>query len=191
MMNELECVSSGSDPEISLSWLDRPADELVEEPRPLEGERFGKYLLVGELGVGGMAEVFLAVNHGVEGFLKVVTLKRVLPRLTAAPRFTQMFAGEARLAAWSAIKVFHSFKHLDDAVDALTRFGDAMVIANQRYRWTPSAGRAMPARRADQPELKPMHVSNSKGLPETIELPPDIEHPGSVIQVGVPGLLIS
>src|SRR4026208_1865528 len=63
------------------------------------GERFGKYLLVGEIAVGGMAEVFLAVHKGVEGFIKAVVIKRVLPHLTKNPEFTRMFIEEARLAA--------------------------------------------------------------------------------------------
>ncbi|MCE9580197.1 MAG: serine/threonine protein kinase, partial [Deltaproteobacteria bacterium] len=65
----------------------------------IDGERFGKYLLVGELGFGGMAEVFLAVQRGLEGFVKVVTLKRVLPHLSRSPEFVRMFIDEARLAA--------------------------------------------------------------------------------------------
>jgi serine/threonine protein kinase len=63
----------------------------------LRGERFGKYLLVGELAIGGMAEVFLAVQLGPEGFVKVVVLKRALPHLSAAPEFVRMFVNEARL----------------------------------------------------------------------------------------------
>jgi serine/threonine protein kinase len=63
------------------------------------GERFGKYLLVAEIAVGGMAEIFLAVHKGVEGFIKVVVIKRVLPHLTNNPDFTRMFIEEARLEA--------------------------------------------------------------------------------------------
>ena len=65
----------------------------------LIGERFGSYLLVGELAVGGMAELFVAVQKGLEGFVKVVVLKRVLPHLTTNDQFTRMFVDEARLAA--------------------------------------------------------------------------------------------
>ena len=35
------------------------------------GERFGKYVLVGEIAVGGMAEVFLGVKKGLEGWKAV------------------------------------------------------------------------------------------------------------------------
>ena len=98
-MKELELAKTDpSDPEISLSALERMAEEPIDESKPLVGEEFGKYVLVGELGVGGMAEVFLAIQHGLQGFLKVVTLKRVLPHL-ASPDFISMFIDEARLAA--------------------------------------------------------------------------------------------
>ena len=63
------------------------------------GERFGKYLIVGELAVGGMAEVFLGVHRGLEGFQKSVVIKRVLPAFTTNASFVQMFVGEARIAA--------------------------------------------------------------------------------------------
>lgn len=98
-MKELELAQTDpSDPEISLSALERMAEEPIDESKPLVGEEFGKYVLVGELGIGGMAEVFLAIQHGLQGFLKVVTLKRVLPHL-ASPDFINMFIDEARLAA--------------------------------------------------------------------------------------------
>ena len=74
-------------------------DEPAGDPQPLVGERFGKYLLVGELATGGMAEIFLAVRTGLEGVLKVVALKRVLPHLSSSPEFTQMFIDEARIVA--------------------------------------------------------------------------------------------
>lgn len=98
-MKDLELAKAEpSDPEISLSALERMAEEPIDESKPLVGEQFGKYVLVGELGIGGMAEVFLAIQHGLQGFLKVVTLKRVLPHL-ASPDFISMFIDEARLAA--------------------------------------------------------------------------------------------
>ncbi|MBX3160478.1 MAG: serine/threonine protein kinase [Deltaproteobacteria bacterium] len=66
---------------------------------PLVGERFGKYLIVGEVAVGGMAELFLGVHRGLEGFTKVVVLKRVLPQFNTNADFVRMFVDEARLAA--------------------------------------------------------------------------------------------
>ncbi len=89
-----------SDPEISIAALsDEPPAAGPEPTEPLIGERFGDYLLIGELAVGGMAEVFLAVHRGLEGFQKVVVIKRVLPAFSDNPSFVQMFVDEARLAA--------------------------------------------------------------------------------------------
>jgi serine/threonine protein kinase len=63
------------------------------------GIRFGQYVLLRRLARGGMAEVFLAQQHGFEGFDRRVAVKRILPHLADAPDFIQMFLGEAKLAA--------------------------------------------------------------------------------------------
>jgi len=97
-MKELATSDDASDPEISLTALEKLAEEPTEDHRPIVGEQFGKYVLIGEIGVGGMAEVFLAIQTGLQGFLKVVTLKRVLPHL-ASHDFITMFIDEARIAA--------------------------------------------------------------------------------------------
>lgn len=65
----------------------------------MEGDCLGRYRLVRRLATGGMAEVFLAVAEGPEGFRKVVVVKRVLPHFSEDPRFVEMFLDEARLAA--------------------------------------------------------------------------------------------
>jgi len=94
MPNEFDSDTT-SDPEISVAVLHpEPAED-----GPLVGERFGKYLLVGELATGGMAQIFVAVHQGLEGFNRVVAVKRVLPNLTGSSEFVQMFLDEARLAA--------------------------------------------------------------------------------------------
>src|SRR6185503_19929614 len=85
-----------SEPEISIGSMITRQEEFKGN---IVGERFGKYLLVGEIAVGGMAEVFLAVHKGVEGFIKVVVIKRVLPHLMSNTDFIRMFVDEARLEA--------------------------------------------------------------------------------------------
>src|SRR6185369_11515341 len=62
-------------------------------------ETFGSYTLLEQIGVGGMAEVFLARHAGVEGFEKEVVIKRIRPHLSATDAFVTMFLGEAKLAA--------------------------------------------------------------------------------------------
>ena len=60
---------------------------------------FGKYLLLKQIAVGGMAEVYLARQNGPAGFAKECVIKRILPALAADPQFVEMFLDEARIAA--------------------------------------------------------------------------------------------
>ncbi len=62
-------------------------------------ERFGEYELVRRLGVGGMAETFLAIRRGHAGFEQRVCLKRILATFRNDPEYIQMFLREARLSA--------------------------------------------------------------------------------------------
>jgi hypothetical protein len=64
-----------------------------------EGVGFGNYRLLRRLARGGMAEVFLARQQGVEGFERRVAIKRILPHLSDSTEFRTMFLDEARLAA--------------------------------------------------------------------------------------------
>ena len=59
----------------------------------------GKYLLKERLGVGGMAEVWLAELKGPQGFSRQLVIKRILPHLADDDNFITMFEDEARLAA--------------------------------------------------------------------------------------------
>src|SRR5262249_53478889 len=62
----------------------------------------GDYRLIATLGRGGMAEVFLAVRSGMEGFHKLVVIKRLRTDLLAQPqgaKFRALLLDEARLAA--------------------------------------------------------------------------------------------
>src|SRR5688500_12097154 len=51
------------------------------------------------IGKGGMAEVYRAVAHGLEGFQRVFVIKRILRDKSAAPEFVDMFVNEARISA--------------------------------------------------------------------------------------------
>ncbi len=61
--------------------------------------QFGKYLLVHRVGIGGMAELFLAKQTGLKGFEKVLAIKKILPHLTQDSEFVSMFVNEGKLAA--------------------------------------------------------------------------------------------
>ncbi len=64
----------------------------------MTGGSFGRYRLLERLGQGGMAEVFKAKSFGVEGFEKVLVIKRILPELARSQEFVDMFIHEAKLA---------------------------------------------------------------------------------------------
>jgi hypothetical protein len=58
-----------------------------------------KYRLVGALGHGGMADVYLAVADGPQGFRKLCVLKLLKDNMSEDEEFRAMFLDEARLAA--------------------------------------------------------------------------------------------
>ncbi|HEY2745247.1 MAG TPA: serine/threonine-protein kinase [Polyangia bacterium] len=66
----------------------------MEEPR-----RLGRYEILRPLARGGMAELFLARATGIQGFEKLVVLKRILPEMARDAEYMEMFLEEARLAA--------------------------------------------------------------------------------------------
>lgn len=59
----------------------------------------GRYEILGELAVGGMAEILLARRVGPSGFERPVVIKRILPHLSRLESFVSMFLDEARIAA--------------------------------------------------------------------------------------------
>ena len=59
---------------------------------------FGKYYLLERINVGGMAEVFRAKAYGVEGFERLLAVKRILPQIAADEEFIEMFIDEAKIA---------------------------------------------------------------------------------------------
>ena len=61
--------------------------------------RFGRYLLLKRIAVGGMAEIYRALAFGTEGFKKLVAIKRILPHLSKSTEYKAMFSEEAKLVA--------------------------------------------------------------------------------------------
>ena len=88
---------------------------------------FGKYLLLDRLAVGGMAEVYTAKSFGIEGFEKIIAIKRILPTMAEDEDFIAMFIDEAKIAG-----------HLTHAniapIYELGKIGDSHYIAME-YIW--------------------------------------------------------
>jgi serine/threonine-protein kinase len=62
-------------------------------------QSFGRYRIRGVLGEGGMGRLYVAEQTGIEGFAKIVALKRILPHLADSAPFRTLFLNEARVAA--------------------------------------------------------------------------------------------
>jgi serine/threonine protein kinase len=60
--------------------------------------RHGRYTIIRKIAEGGMAEIFLAKQHGSEGFEKLVILKRILTAFYADEQFRNMLIDEAHIS---------------------------------------------------------------------------------------------
>src|SRR6188508_2535209 len=69
------------------------------EADPYRGTTIGRYQVLSQLSVGGMAELFLGFTAGPGGFRKYVALKRILPDVRSNEAFRRMFLDEARITA--------------------------------------------------------------------------------------------
>ncbi len=83
---------------------------------------FGKYYLLEPINKGGMAEVFKAKEFGVEGFSRLLAIKRILPDVSCDDSFVTMFIDEARLTV--------QLQHVNiTQVYELGKFEDSYYIA--------------------------------------------------------------
>lgn len=73
--------------------------EAVEEGVDCELHTRGRYQICMELASGGMGTVYLALYRGVDGFERVVALKRMHPELARQKHFVEMFFDEAQALA--------------------------------------------------------------------------------------------
>jgi serine/threonine protein kinase len=62
-------------------------------------EPFGRYFLFDRMAVGGMAEIFRAVQLNDGGFQRIVVIKRIMAHLNAEQQFIDMFLNEARITS--------------------------------------------------------------------------------------------
>ncbi|MEA2701061.1 MAG: eukaryotic-like serine/threonine-protein kinase [Myxococcales bacterium] len=61
-------------------------------------EKLGRYELLGRLGAGGMAEVFVARCGDLPGMQSLLAVKRILPHLADDDRFVALFRREAQIS---------------------------------------------------------------------------------------------
>ena len=64
---------------------------------PRSAQRMAYHLLE-RVSVGGMAEVFKAIEYGADGFEREVAVKRILPHVAEDEEFITMFKDEAHIA---------------------------------------------------------------------------------------------
>ncbi|MBC8131708.1 MAG: serine/threonine protein kinase [Deltaproteobacteria bacterium] len=76
-----------------------PSSLSVPDSQVVAGQSIGKYRIVRNVGIGGMAQVFLASRDGPEGFAKPYVIKRILPQYAQDEQFARMFVTEAKVAA--------------------------------------------------------------------------------------------
>ena len=85
--------------------------------------KFGKYLLLDRIAVGGMAELYRAKLIGDEGFEKLIAIKKILPHLVGEERLVKSFIDEARLAAFleheNIIRIYDFGKNNNDLFIAM------------------------------------------------------------------------
>ncbi|MBF0525066.1 MAG: protein kinase [Deltaproteobacteria bacterium] len=64
-----------------------------------EIQTYGEYYLTKKIATGGMAELYRARKISLEGFEKILAVKRILPQFCQDQEFITMFIDEAKLAA--------------------------------------------------------------------------------------------
>nr|MBA3540130.1 serine/threonine protein kinase [Deltaproteobacteria bacterium] len=93
-----------------------------------------RYQLGKQLGAGGMAEVFVGTQSGVEGFAKQVAIKRVLPGFSEQPSFVSMFIAEARIASQlshpNIVSVFDFTRDADARLFLVMEYVDGTTLSS-------------------------------------------------------------
>lgn len=118
-----------------------------EQPAPVQ---LGRYRIVRRIGIGGMAEVFLARTAGAEGIEKQLVLKRILPTYATSPKFVSMFLEEARIAArlnHPNIVQVYAFEQVEHEFLLAMEYVDGLDVA-RLLRVLRRAGQRMPPKLA-------------------------------------------
>lgn len=82
----------------------------------VQTRQLGKYVILDQLAVGGMAELFRAMITNVQGFEKLLAIKKILPHLASEEELVTAFIEEAQLAALlhhPNIVQIHDFDNLE------------------------------------------------------------------------------
>jgi hypothetical protein len=107
---------------------------------------FGHYVLVEEVGVGGMARVYKAVRAGPMGFRKEVAIKQILPQAAKDKKQIKALINEARLGGFlhhrNIVEVFE-FDQVDDLYYIAMEFVDGYNL-EQILRRIPLQGTIPP-----------------------------------------------
>jgi eukaryotic-like serine/threonine-protein kinase len=104
--------------------------------------RIGRYEVLGELAVGGMAEILLGRLTGPSGFERLVVIKRALTHLAKDPDYVTMFFEEARTVARirhrNVVQVHELDQDLDDLFLAMEYLEGESVGGLLRRLWAKS-----------------------------------------------------
>ena len=89
---------------------------------PVQGEMFGRYLLLDRVASGGMAEVWRAKISGSDDFQRIIAIKKILPHVAEDQDFIAMFRDEAKIT----VQLQHS--NIGQVMD-FNKVGDVYYIA--------------------------------------------------------------
>lgn len=95
-----DIVNDEINPEITGHFEELTTSNEYTESQPVHQlpMALGRFTLMKRLGVGGMAEVFLAQSDGSDDLPSTVVVKRMLPHISQNPRSVEMFEREAQIA---------------------------------------------------------------------------------------------
>jgi len=149
--------------------------------------KFGKYLLLERVNVGGMAEVFKAKTFGVAGFERILAIKRILPSLIEDEDFVKMFIDEARIAVQlnhaNIVQIYELGKHgehyyiameylpsrdLRSILDKMRMNGQLMSIPQAAYSISKVCEGLDYAHRRRDPSGQPMNIVHRDVSPQNV-----------------------